>query len=194
MVSIPWFHNLKVSNSKKEKSSKLERIGFISRISPEKGLEILLESIVKVNNLLEIDIKLTVAGDMSSDYAKQLMKRFKSLDIEWLGWLEADSLTEVYEKIDMLIVPSISYDNGPITIMEAIATKTPVVVSDNETLTTYLKNIKTLHTFESGSSDDLANLIIQYVKNPHLLNEYISEMPSPVTVDKYVDELIKIYQ
>ena len=194
VVSIPWFHNLIVSNSKKKKTSKLTRIGFVSRISPEKGLGILLESIIKVNKIRDIHIKLVVAGDVSSEYAAQLKEKYTNLDIEWLGWVDSKILPEVYNQIDMLVVPSISYDNGPITIMEAIATKTPVIVSNNETLMTYLKNIKTEHTFESGSSDSLAKLILKYAREPKMINDYISEMPEPVTAEMYVDKLIQTYK
>jgi glycosyltransferase involved in cell wall biosynthesis len=194
VVLIPWFHNLIVSNSKNKKPPKLARIGFVSRISPEKGLDILLESMIKVNKLLDIHIKLIVAGDFSSEYAAQLKIKYFNLDIEWLGWVDSKLLSEVYNRIDMLVVPSISYDNGPITIMEAIATKTPVIVSNNETLMTYLKNIETEHTFKSGSSDSLAKLILKYANDPKMIDDYISELPEPVTVEMYVDDLIQTYQ
>jgi len=193
VVSIPWFHNLIVSNSNKTKPSKLTRIGFIGRISPEKGLEILLEAIIAVNRIQDIHIKLVVAGDLSSEHAAQLKEKYKNLDIEWMGWVDNKILPEVYKQVDLVVVPSISYDNGPITIMEAIATNTPVIVANNETLMTYLKNIKTEHTFESGSSDSLAKLILKYAKEPKMINGYISEMPEPVTVEMYVDQLIQTY-
>ena len=193
VVSIPWFHNLIVSNSKKTKLSKLTRIGFISRISPEKGFEILVEAIIVVNRIRDIHIKLVVAGDLSSEYAAQLKEKYTNLDIEWMGWVDNKILPEVYKQVDMIVVPSISYDNGPITIMEAIATNTPVIVSNNETLMTYLKNIKTEHIFESGPSDSLAKLILKYAREPKMINDYISEMPEPVTVEMYVDQLIQTY-
>lgn len=193
VISIPWFHNLDILKSKKEKCSKLATIGFIGRISPEKGLDLLLESVMEVNKIKDIHIKLIIAGDASSKYATQLRDKYKKLEIEWLGWVDTKNLTEVYNQIDMLVVPSISYDNGPITIMEAIATKTPVIVSNNETLMTYLQNIQIEHTFKSGSSKSLTKLILKYVKDPDMINHYISEMPEPVTVDIYVDQLMQAY-
>ena len=194
VVSIPWFHNLVVSDSKKKIISKSTMIGFVGRISQEKGLGILLESIIMVNKIRDIHVKLVVAGDASSEYVTELKEKYANLDIEWLGWVDSKILPEVYNQIDVLVVPSISYDNGPITIMEAIATKTPVIVSNNETLITYLKNVKTEHTFESGSSDSLAKLILKYAREPKMINNYISEMPEPVTVEMYVDQLIQTYK
>jgi len=147
-----------------------------------------------VNKIRDIHVKLVVAGDASSEYVTELKEKYANLDIEWLGWVDSKILPEVYNQIDVLVVPSISYDNGPITIMEAIATKTPVIVSNNETLITYLKNVKTEHTFESGSSDSLAKLILKYAREPKMINNYISEMPEPVTVEMYVDQLIQTYK
>ena len=194
VVTISWFHNLIIGNCNKKKSSRLRKIGFVGRISPEKGLEVLLESIVKLNKFRDVNIKIVVAGGMSSEYAYKIKEKYANLDIEWLGWVDSKILPEVYEQIDVLVVPSISYDNGPITIMEAIATKTPVIVSDNETLGTYLKNINTEHTFQSGSSDSLAKLLLKYSRNSKMIDEYMLEMPEPMTVEMYVDQLIKTYK
>ena len=152
-----------------------------------------MESLRVLKDRDGLDVKLIVAGDATSDYAVQLKQKYNVLDIDWLGWINGDSLSEVYDQLDMLVVPSISYDNGPITIMEAIATKTPVIVSNNETLLTYLSEIKSEHAFESGSADALAKLISKYARNPHLINTYISEMPDPMTVEKYVDLLMPTY-
>ena len=193
VISIPWFHNLVVPKFKKEISFKLASIGFIGRISPEKGLDLLLESVMEINKIKDIHIRLIIAGDASSKYAAQLRDKYKKLEIEWLGWVDTKNLAEVYSQIDLLVVPSISYDNGPITIMEAIATKTPVIVSNNETLMTYLQNIQIEHTFKSGSSASLTKLILRYAKEPNMISHYISEMPEPVTVDMYVDQLIQAY-
>ena len=191
---IHWFQNLNIINRSVKNISQLSTVGFIGRISPEKGLETLLESLRVVKDRDGLDIKLIVAGDATCDYAVQLKKKYNNLDIDWLGWIESSLLSEVYNQLDMLVVPSISYDNGPITIMEAIATKTPVIVSNNETLLTYLSEIESEHTFEAGSTDALVKLILKYARNPHLINAYISEMPDPMTVETYVDQLIPTYE
>lgn len=194
VTKIHWFHNLNITNRPVKNISRLSTIGFIGRISPEKGLEILLESLRTINGCHNLDIKLIVAGDATKDYAFQLKKRYSDLNIDWLGWVNKDTLAEVYNQVDMLVVPSVSYDNGPMTIMEAIATKTPVIVSNNETLLTYLSEIKSEHAFESGSTDALVELILKYARDPLLLEAYISEMPSPMTIEKYVDQLMPTYE
>ena len=193
VIKIHWFQNLNITNRSVKNISRLSAVGFIGRISPEKGLDILLKSLRTIKGCHDLDIRLIVAGDATSDYAFQLKKKYNDLDIDWLGWVDNDALSEVYSQLDMLVVPSISYDNGPITIMEAIATKTPVIVSNNETLLTYLSEIESEHAFESGSADALVELILKYARNPLLIDAYICEMPNPMTVDKYVDQLMPTY-
>jgi glycosyltransferase involved in cell wall biosynthesis len=190
---IHWFQNLKSSSIVAERDPEFFSIGFIGRISPEKGPEILLEAIrISAANGVN-NIKLVVAGDASSSYAQQLKQTYQDLNIEWLGWIDSSELASVYDQIDMLVVPSLSYDNGPITIMEAIATKTPIIVSNNETLLTYLENIESDHKFESGSPEALSQLISEYVNNPNLIDAYVSEIPEPMTVEMYVDQLMPTY-
>ena len=71
----------------------------------------------------------------------------------------------------------------------------PKTVSQNiEYIRQHLKNVKTEHTFESGSSDSLMKLILKYAREPKMINNYISEMPEPVTVEMYVDQLIQTYK
>ena len=78
--------------------------------------------------------------------------------------------------------------------MEAVASSTPVIVSNNETLMTYLQSVKTEHTFESGSANSLAKLLLKYDKQPGMINDYISEMPQSVTVEEYANRLMKTYE
>jgi glycosyltransferase involved in cell wall biosynthesis len=194
ILCMPWFHNFKGLSKREAKGrDDLITIGFVGRISPEKGLAILLEALVKVDETSNGKVKLIVAGDYSDQYAQSLKKSFNNLNIEWTGWVDAENLPDIYNRLDLLVVPSVSYDNGPITIMEAIATKTPVIVSSNETLLTYTKDIQTEHVFQSGSSDSLAKLLLRYVEDPTMISNYISELPNDVTVDVYVDKLMRSY-
>ena len=191
---ISWFHNLNITNQSVKTDFELSTVGFVGRVSPEKGLEILLESLKRLRDLEGKVIKLVVAGDADSTYAFNLQKKYSDLDVDWLGWVDSSLLSKVYDQLDMLVVPSVSYDNGPICIMEAIATRTPVLVPDNETLLSYLSGVKSDHVFESGSSNSLAKLILKYATKPDLLELYVAEIPEAMTVVKYVDELMPTFE
>jgi glycosyltransferase involved in cell wall biosynthesis len=97
-------------------------IGFIGRIVPEKGLETLLDAVAM---LPPKGWRLLIAGKVSPplDLA-QLKAKVAHLPVEWLGVVPA---AEFYPQIDVLAVPAIWADPGPLVVHEAFANAVPVV-------------------------------------------------------------------
>src|SRR6185436_19410970 len=50
-------------------------------------------------------------------------------NVQFHGRFDNSRLSEVYAEIDVLLVPSVWWENSPITIHEAFLTRTPVVAS-----------------------------------------------------------------
>lgn len=121
-----------------ENFSKINTIGFVGRIMPEKGLDELLEafSILKKSTRFP-DLKLKIFGEELYDakrkgnYTSQLKDKVKTLGLE-------DSISfcghvfpqqSIYEQIDLLILPSYQ-EAFPMVILEAAASGVPVIASD----------------------------------------------------------------
>jgi glycosyltransferase involved in cell wall biosynthesis len=97
-------------------------IGFIGRIIPEKGLEKLLDAVA---GLQRHDWRLLIAGKVFSPLDPEALRiRTKGMPIEWLGVVAA---VEFYPQIDVLVVPAIWADPGPLVVHEAFASGVPVV-------------------------------------------------------------------
>jgi glycosyltransferase involved in cell wall biosynthesis len=97
-------------------------IGFIGRIVPEKGLEILFDALEK---LPTTGWRLLIAGKVYPPLdVKALQARVAALPIEWLGVVPA---TDFYSQIDLLVVPAIWADPGPLVVHEAFVNGIPVV-------------------------------------------------------------------
>ena len=76
-------------------------IGFIGRITKEKGIELLLESFCKLRNK---DLTLVIAGSGNTDYVNRLKTRYPSDRIKWMGLMDPN---DFYKDIDLLVVPSL---------------------------------------------------------------------------------------
>ncbi len=99
-------------------------IGFIGRIVPDKGLEILLEAVAK---LPPEGWQLLVAGKVFPPLdLKTLQARVTGLPVDWLGFVKAE---EFYPRIDLLVVPSIWAEPSGLVILEAFANAVPAVGS-----------------------------------------------------------------
>ena len=103
-------------------------IGFIGRLSKEKGILNFLNAI----SLLSVykDFKYLIIGD--GDYKSKVVKFIKNNEkenrIQFLGWINYDSLNNYMNILKLLVIPS--YTEGlPNVMLEAMAAGTPVLVS-----------------------------------------------------------------
>lgn len=113
--------------------------GFIGTIVPHKGPDVFVEAFECLDPLLQADcfsrFHVWGPGDHAPDYAADLERRVHEHsetygNATWWGRLERGDLHAALARIDVLVVPSLWYENAPLVILEALASKTPVIVSD----------------------------------------------------------------
>ncbi|GAA1345186.1 hypothetical protein GCM10009594_22390 [Kocuria palustris] len=108
------------------------RVGFLGRLSPNKGILDLL----RAGELLEQGrpggIELLIAGDrrfVPSAQAEQIQRRLDAAGerVRLLGWIPKE---ELFQRIDLLAVPSDWSEVFGLAAAEAMAARVPVIVSD----------------------------------------------------------------
>jgi glycosyltransferase involved in cell wall biosynthesis len=97
------------------------RIGFLARLVPAKGIELLLEAFADPPGL---DAILLVGGVGTTRYVARLRRRYVDARIRFLGFVE---LHEFFRDLDVCIVPSIQHDSLPTVVIEASANRVPVI-------------------------------------------------------------------
>jgi glycosyltransferase involved in cell wall biosynthesis len=113
---------------------------FLSRIHHKKGIELLLESLAKV----DFPFSLTIVGEGKKVYVESLKLKVESLglsqNIKWIGSVFGDEKYELLAIHDAFVLPSYN-ENFANVIIESIAVGTPVLISDKVGLKDYvLKN------------------------------------------------------
>lgn len=99
---------------------------FIGRLSPEKGLETLIRATGRVPS-----VKLDIAGE-GSERAKleQLANQVAPGRINFLGFQTGKELYEIRGRAKALCLPSVVYENAPLTVLEAMSSGVPVIGSN----------------------------------------------------------------
>ncbi len=102
---------------------------YVGRLVYEKGIHILINAVPKI--LSKVNAKFIIVG---SGYMKeQLLNIVRSMGLEhkvlFEGFVDEDSLIKLQKAADVSVVPSLFEPFG-IVALEAMAAKSPVVVSD----------------------------------------------------------------
>ena len=106
------------------------RLGFVGRVVPEKGIEVVLNSMFLLKSLYNVNSSLTVCGLGSSRYLKSLRKLATNLKVELilLGYIESPFDT-LAGKIDAVVIPSIWQEPLGRIPMESLSRGLPCFVS-----------------------------------------------------------------
>ena len=118
-----------------------QRIFFVGRIVPEKGLEWLLRAMILLNPSIHLDI----AGEgWAMPKARKLAADLQLNDrITWHGWCQGEKLEDLYRQSFAVIFPSVWPEPAGLVTLEAYARFRPVIASDVGGIPEHIQNGKT---------------------------------------------------
>ncbi len=146
-------------------------VGYLSVISPVKGLDILVEALSILVNDQGRDIRLRVAGRiMNEEYWASITRTISDKGLtdrfEHIGEPDFDGKVEFLKACSVFSVPSRIGESRGMAVMEAMACGVPVVVPDMGVFPELLSLTNGGLTFKSGDAASLAAAIAQVVDDP----------------------------
>ncbi len=110
------------------------RFGYTGTISPQKGIETMLKSFEILPADRAEKVRLFVYGSFDRTPAIhrrviRWMKRCAHRPVSFEGYYAQHQLPEILENLDVVICPSIWYENRPLSIIESFAAGIPVIAS-----------------------------------------------------------------
>tara|TARA_R110002050_G_scaffold122577_1_gene241172 strand:+ start:3709 stop:4875 length:1167 start_codon:yes stop_codon:yes gene_type:complete len=139
--------------------------GFIGQINKSKGIELLFESFSKIKNQ---PWKLIIAGTIEEKYLNYLKTINNSNQIEFLGYTKNDLF---FNKIDVLVAPSIWNEPFGRVVIESILNNTPIIGSHRGGITELLSNNPNF-IFEP-TVKQLSKLLKKIINTPEFLDTFI---------------------
>ena len=168
-------------------------LGFLSTLLPHKGAHVLLEAYNKAN---KGDIRLKIYGDYFGEieYYNRLKKLAKeNKKIEFCGKYKYEEIPDILDELDMIVVPSIWWENSPLILLRALAHNVPAIVSNLGGMTEVIKDGENGFAFEAGNSKSLAEVLRKIGENPSILNEMKTKIHPPPRIEEEAFEYEKIY-
>ena len=155
----------------KNKDSKTNEVQllFISRLMPQKGIDILIKACHILNKRGITNYKLTIVGE---GHLKDLM--FSLIDeynlkekINYLGWKDLEELPEIYRRADVFILPSVMEGMSSV-VLQAMASGLPIVASRVKGFEEVLEeNVNGLFA-EYNNPGEFANAIEKLIESAEL--------------------------
>ena len=158
----------------RRKKDRRIRFGYIGQIAAHKGVDILIEAYLRVKGT---DQSLVIYGPADQDraYMDRLQKRVGArADIEFRKTFPREELPAKLADLDMLVIPSRWYENSPLVLLYALATRTPVIVTDVKGMTEFVRDDWNGYTFPMNDVDRLTEILQKVIDNPTCI-ERLSE-------------------
>jgi glycosyltransferase involved in cell wall biosynthesis len=156
--------------------NKIFRVITVANLVPVKGIEVLIEAILSLNNP---QIQLDILGDDRSDYATTLKRKVESAEatqqIRFLG--KHKDVRPFLAASDLYVIPTLNEgrkEGMPMALVEAMSMEVPVLGSDISGINFVLKDFKEW-LFTAQNSQQLATKIEQIFGLPETERKKIGQ-------------------
>ncbi len=203
LIYLDYGFDLKRLQNRKRVANESFTFGYIGTHIPAKGIQLLIKAFGKLNG----DVRLRIWGRDRGENTKALKTIAASLsegvvqNIEWLPeYTNQNIVSDVFDHVDVIVVPSIWYENSPLVIHEALQVGVPVITADIGGMSEYVKHEVNGLLFKHRDVDSLAQAMQYLCNRPELANKlgekgYLQSVDGNIpSVDQHVIEVEKIYQ
>jgi glycosyltransferase involved in cell wall biosynthesis len=168
--------------------------GFFGSVNPQKGLEVLVSAFRQYRNDA---FRLVVHGNMTHfpKYAKRV-RAFADIDarITFRGPYGHGELASALSSIDVLVVPSVWYENTPFVVLEAFSAGRPVVASDLGGLSEIVRDGHNGRTFRAGDPGALMNVLRDFHEDPGLLARLAGGIERVRTLEENAQDFVRCWE
>jgi glycosyltransferase involved in cell wall biosynthesis len=143
-------------------------VGYIGRLSQEKGILNFMEAAVKVLEK-EAGIAVLIGGDgqLRTRVEQYLSEHKLNSKVKFAGWIPHDELPKYLNELKLLVLPS--YTEGlPNIVLEAMACGTPVLATPVGAIPDIIKDGETGFIMENNSPECIAANIVRAMNHPDL--------------------------
>jgi len=159
-------------------------IGYVGRLSGEKGVFNFVESIPLIH---EYDFVIIGDGSLRSNITEYIIENNLSDKVKFTGWIPHDQLPDYLNKLKLLVLPS--YTEGlPNIMLEAMACGTPVLATSVGAIPDVIKDGETGFLLENNSPECIAETALKILHMPDDKLEKVSDNARALVEEKFTFE------
>jgi glycosyltransferase involved in cell wall biosynthesis len=165
-------------------------IGFAGRISPEKGLHILIDAFKQLDTIRFTLLIAAIKVPTQDKYLEKLLSETKDFpNIKWNYNYTADNIDSFYNELNVLCIPSVCNETGPYVMFESIARHIPVIASNLGGMREWAELNYPVITYEFNNVDALFTLLNNFSEAAFAQYNY----PSQKSITDLAADMLTIY-
>lgn len=165
-------------------------IGYVGRISPEKGISTLINAAIECNH---------ISFKLAGNYGRMPhLGKHKPENLDLVGHVASPALHNFYNNSRIIVLPSICYEGFPGVLIEAMIHGKPIICSRIGGLSEIVDDGITGLLFEPGNINDLVNKIKYLWARPVVCSKMghngREKALREYSEDKYYERLMTVYK
>ena len=172
------------------------RVAYLGTWIPSKGVHVLIEAFRDLDpDRARLDVHgYAVPFDGVEGYEEQLRELAgDATHIHFRSPYEPEAVPRLLADADVLVVPSIWYENSPLTIHEAYLSGIPVVASDHGGMRELVPHGRSGLTFRPGNPRSLRHALQRLIDDPALLPRLADGIPQIKSIEANTEEIDALY-
>ncbi len=171
------------------------RIGFIGQIAAHKGVHILVDAFRRLqDHSRPLELHIYGGLEVNAGYVRNLRQLAQNDPrIIFHGRFQNIEVADILAALDVLVVPSIWFENSPLTISEAQAARIPVVTSRLGGMAEMVRHDIDGLLFSAGDVRDLQYTLQRCIDEPELLQRLTTSILTPQTIEQEMEHISSIY-
>jgi glycosyltransferase involved in cell wall biosynthesis len=168
--------------------------GYIGALHAHKGIELLLEAFQGLGDRADLHIYGSAFGSPISESYWQRIRARHGTQVVFHGAYDNRRIGAILASLDAVVVPSLWYENSPLTIQEAFIGGVPVVTADRGGMAELVRDgVDGLH-FRLGDVADLRAKLLYLVDHPDVLGRLRRNVPRVPEIDRQAADVRARYE
>jgi glycosyltransferase involved in cell wall biosynthesis len=170
------------------------RFGYMGSLRHPKGVEVLIDAFGRLPPSADATLRIVGGLRESPVYARELYERAAGDPrINFTGPIANERTTAQLAEIDVLVVPSLWYENSPTTILAGLAAGVPSIASEVAGIAEIVRDGENGLLFKTGDGGELAARMASLLDGGGLLGRLRENARAPRSIADSVDEALGIY-
>ena len=170
------------------------RFGFIGQIAKHKGVDLLVDGFLAA---APAHAELRIYGKLGEDpFSKGLKERAANEErVTFCGIFDSARVYDVIAGIDVLCIPSRWHENAPLVLLNGLASKTVMLVSDGYGLTQFVKEEINGFIVKKSDIGSWQQAITRIEQQPAVLQKIHKRHPGySITPESYAEKVSELYK